>query len=109
MAAAVASRLSRLLLGWSRPQLERPMSSAAHSREGSDRMWKILTFFVTLPGVEVSMLNMYLKSQKEHEKPEFIAYPHLHIRTKPFPWGDGNHTLFHNSHVNPLPTGYEDE
>ncbi|CAD7685036.1 unnamed protein product [Nyctereutes procyonoides] len=42
----------------------------------------------------------FLKSHHgEHERPEFIAYPHLY----------GNQTLFHNSHVNPLPTGYEDE
>ncbi|XP_037598399.1 cytochrome c oxidase subunit 6A1, mitochondrial-like [Cebus imitator] len=108
MAAAVASWLSRLL-GRSRPQLGRPMSSAAYSREGSGCMWKVLTFFVVLPGVGVSMLNVYLKSQKQHERPEFVAYPHLCIMTKPFPWGDGNQTLFHNSYVNPLPSGYEDE
>ncbi|CAD7684504.1 unnamed protein product [Nyctereutes procyonoides] len=48
----------------------------------------------------VSMLNIFLKSHHgQQERPEFI----------PFPWGDGNQTLFHNSHVSPLPTGYEDE
>ncbi|XP_023576704.1 cytochrome c oxidase subunit 6A1, mitochondrial, partial [Octodon degus] len=75
VAAAVAvSRLSRLL-GRSRPQVGRPMSSGAHGGEGSARMWKALTFFVALPGVGVSMLNVFLKSHHgEEERPEFIAY-----------------------------------
>ncbi|XP_011354174.1 cytochrome c oxidase subunit 6A1, mitochondrial [Pteropus medius] len=108
-AAAAGSRVSGLL-GRFRPRLARPMSSGAHGEEGSARMWKTLTYFVALPGVGVSMLNVFLKSHHgEHERPEFIAYPHLRIRSKRFPWGDGDHTLFHNPQVNPLPTGYEDE
>ncbi|CAO2628544.1 Cytochrome c oxidase subunit 6A1, mitochondrial [Lemmus lemmus] len=73
-------------------------------------MWKALTYFVALPGVGVSMLNIFLNSPHgDNKRPKFIAYPHLSIRTKPFPWGDSTHTLFPNPHVNPLPTGYEDE
>ncbi|XP_065761112.1 cytochrome c oxidase subunit 6A1, mitochondrial [Muntiacus reevesi] len=108
MAAAARARVSGLL-GSSRLQLGRSMSSGAHGEEGSARMWKALTYFVALPGVGVSMLNVFLKSHHGEERPEFVAYPHLRIRSKPFPWGDGNHSLFHNPHVNPLPTGYEDE
>ena len=109
VSSVCGSRVSGLL-GRALPRVGRPMSSGAYGEEDSARMWKALTYFVALPGVGVSMLNVFLKSQHgEHERPEFVAYPHLRIRTKPFPWGDGNHTLFHNPHVNPLRTGYEDE
>ncbi|KAG9487333.1 cytochrome c oxidase subunit 6A1, mitochondrial [Eleutherodactylus coqui] len=87
----------------------RLFSAEAHSEGGSARTWKVLTFLVAFPSVAVAMLNSYLKELNHHEeRPEFIPYEHLRIRSKKFPWGDGNKTLFHNSHMNALPDGYEE-
>ncbi|XP_043854371.1 cytochrome c oxidase subunit 6A1, mitochondrial-like [Dromiciops gliroides] len=109
MAAKASGRLLSLLgqvrslapAGWL-------LSSGVHGKEVTGCLWRSLTFFIELPRVAVSMLNAYLKSREHHQQFEFVPYPHLRIRTKPFPWGDGNHTLFHKHHINPLPTGYEE-
>ncbi|XP_035510385.1 cytochrome c oxidase subunit 6A, mitochondrial [Morone saxatilis] len=87
----------------------RVFAAASHSsHEGGARTWKILTIVLAIPGVAVCMANAYMKMQAHsHEQPEFVPYPHLRIRTKKFPWGDGNHSLFHNAHTNPLPDGFE--
>uniref|UniRef100_A0A3Q0SDW0 Cytochrome c oxidase subunit n=1 Tax=Amphilophus citrinellus TaxID=61819 RepID=A0A3Q0SDW0_AMPCI len=107
---AAFGRFSQVLLRSSLVQTRRQLAAAAASGHGEQagKTWKILSFVVALPGVGVCMLNTFLKEKHHsHEQPEFIPYPHLRIRSKRFPWGDGNKTLFHNSHVNPLPDGYE--
>merc|ERR1712136_279580 len=77
----------------------------------SMKMWKNISIFVCPPAIILTGINAYIGHIEEMKKPrpKFIPYEHLRIRNKPFPWGDGNKTLFHNPRVNALPDGYEDE
>ncbi|XP_022803702.1 cytochrome c oxidase subunit 6A, mitochondrial-like [Stylophora pistillata] len=89
---------------------EKELAEAKHA-ESTMKTWKLISYFVAVPGIIICTYNTYLKEKEHHEHPraEFKPYSHLRIRSKLFPWGDGNHSLFHNPHVNPLPDGYEDE
>ncbi|XP_064612845.1 cytochrome c oxidase subunit 6A1, mitochondrial-like isoform X2 [Liolophura sinensis] len=101
----MASRLGNL-------RLMRSFASAhgGHGGQhaGSARLWQILTLTVALPGVGICWLSAYVISPEHHVQPEFKPCSWLRLRNKAFPWGDGNHTLFHNPHLNPLPDGYEE-
>lgn len=73
-------------------------------------IWRRLSYFVVIPAMCWCIYNTYNmeKEHSTHPRQEFEPYAHLRIRSKPFPWGDGNHSLFHNSSANALPDGYED-
>ena len=73
-------------------------------------IWRRLSYFVVIPALTWCLYNTYQmeKEHSTHPRQGFEPYEHLRIRKKPFPWGDGNHSLFHNSEVNALPEGYED-
>jgi len=75
----------------------------------SSRMWKILSFTLVPVSIGICMVNAYYMEIDDHHKarPPFVPYEHLRIRRKPFPWGDGNHSFFHNPLKNALPDGYE--
>lgn len=73
------------------------------------RFWRNMSFYVAFPCIGLGMVNAYLDHMEHQNKPraEFIPYEHLRIRSHKFPWGDGNHSLFHNPVKNALPNGYE--
>ncbi|GBP50196.1 Cytochrome c oxidase subunit 6A1, mitochondrial [Eumeta japonica] len=83
-------------------------AATAGGHGGGYKLWKKLSFLVAFPAIALGMANAYL-SHEHHERPEFVPYEYLRLRTKRFPWGDGQKSLFHNPHVNALPTGYEEE
>ncbi|XP_017049331.1 cytochrome c oxidase subunit 6A1, mitochondrial [Drosophila ficusphila] len=71
-------------------------------------LWKKVTFLLAVPAIVLCAVNAFT-GHKHQEREPFAKYEYLRRRTKRFPWGDGNRSLFHNAEVNALPEGYEDE
>lgn len=85
-------------------------ASTGEAHQTNSELWRKLFYYMCCPALVLCMINTYL-AEKEHwehyKRRPFVPYEYLRIRTKKFPWGDGNHTLFHNPLVNPLPDGWE--
>merc|ERR1712179_86970 len=106
--AGLVRNCSRLLVksGGVSSTSVRLMSGEAH--EGGYKVWKNATYFICVPIIILANVNAFYLA--DHPKrPEFLPYEHLRIRTKKFPWGDGNHSFIHNPEMNALPDGYETE
>nr|BAN20335.1 cytochrome c oxidase, subunit VIA, putative [Riptortus pedestris] len=89
---------------------EIPSASAVSGDHGAGvKLWRNISIFCGVPSIALCTANAWLAHQAHHhdERPEFIKYDYLAVRNKKFPWGDGNHSLFHNPHTNALPEGYE--
>ncbi|CAG2121457.1 unnamed protein product, partial [Medioppia subpectinata] len=84
--------------------MSKTASGGSHgAHEPNPELWWKIFFFVCIPAIGLSGLNTYLLEKEHHEhyvRPEFKPYEYMRIRTRPFPWGDGQHTLFHNPKYN---------
>uniref|UniRef100_A0A0N5AQ00 Cytochrome c oxidase subunit n=1 Tax=Syphacia muris TaxID=451379 RepID=A0A0N5AQ00_9BILA len=83
----------------------------------ADKYYRTVAIFVCFPAVICAAfisLTTHFEEQKKG-RPEYIPYEFRSIRNKanffsPFPWGDGNHVLFHNPKYDWVPgVGYEED
>merc|ERR1712105_114880 len=81
--------------------------SGGEVHKGGYKIWKNLFFLAAVPIIIIGNVNAFGLAEEE-ERQEFVECEHMRIRSKKFPWGDGNHSLFHNKHLNALPNGYEE-
>merc|ERR1712080_516868 len=78
---------------------------SGHDADGY-KVWKKAFLFGAVPVIIAGNVNAFILNSPP-DPPEFVPYECLRIRSKKFPWGDGNKSLIHNSHMNALPDGYD--
>ncbi|KAI0602562.1 cytochrome c oxidase subunit VIa-domain-containing protein [Biscogniauxia sp. FL1348] len=70
-------------------------------------LWRKISIYAVIPCLILAGANAYKQWNEhwehwEHLPPleERVEYPYQNIRTKNYPWGDGDKTLFWNDSVN---------
>lgn len=48
---------------------------------GGARQWKMVSLLVAMPAIGLGMFNAFAGGD-HHDRPEFVAYEHLRLRTK---------------------------
>ncbi|XP_045171790.1 cytochrome c oxidase subunit 6A1, mitochondrial-like isoform X1 [Mercenaria mercenaria] len=91
--------------------LRRNMSATVEEEVASTKRWMYASIFIGGPSVVIGYVNSFLLEPEDHTPPEYKPYDHVRIRTKPFPWRDGDHSLLHNPYLNAPRNGdgYEKE
>ncbi|XP_022905173.1 cytochrome c oxidase subunit 6A1, mitochondrial-like [Onthophagus taurus] len=82
---------------------QRPVCS--HEGEGKGNKFRIISLIAVPVIIGLTVLLVVYREEKKRIK--FVKYPHMRIRSKRFPWGDGDKSLFHNPRYNALSEGYE--
>lgn len=72
-----------------------------HHGKNTHKKYRNITFFVLFPLIIIQTLHTM--EHKPQQKGPCRNYEYMRLRTKRFPWGDGNKSLFHNDNVNHLP------
>ncbi|KAJ1983357.1 hypothetical protein H4R33_004779 [Dimargaris cristalligena] len=90
------------------PEVKAEMDAVREHGEKTAELWRRISLYGMFPILAVTSYVVYgmamdhLHHLEEHP-PKFKKYDYLRIRNRPFPFGDGDHSLFHNPLVNPDP------
>lgn len=93
-------------------QIRGPSGVHGAHKDGGYKIYKYLFLCIHVPAICALGTWVYLQRKIEEEHPHrlpFVKYAYMYQRSKRFPWGDGNHSLFHHPYYNALPEGYETE
>ncbi|KAI1328170.1 COX6A-domain-containing protein [Xylariaceae sp. FL0255] len=101
------STLQRRLASSSDNAFIREREAVKHHAESSTELWRKISIYAVIPCLAIAGYNAYNLWNEHwehwsHMPPleERVEYPYQNIRSKNYPWGDGDKTLFWNDKVN---------